>query len=87
MSTMQFDIGTITIDSDSDIYESTKPEDELMIRHMKLAHMSFNRLIKMTHAGNLTSNLQDPKSSNVMHTCMKNKQDTLENQRRQHLTH
>jgi hypothetical protein len=54
MPTMQFDTGTDPIDGHSNAYEGTKPEDELMFWHIRLAHMPFNRLIKMAHTGGLT---------------------------------
>jgi hypothetical protein len=53
MPTMQFDTGTNSIDGYSDTYEGTKSEDDLMIWHIRLAHMPFNSLIKIAHAGDL----------------------------------
>jgi hypothetical protein len=71
MPTMQFDTGTNSIDGYSDTFEGKKPEDEIMVWHIRLAQMPFNKLTKMAHAGDLPK--QEAKSSNLMHACMHGK--------------
>jgi hypothetical protein len=70
MPTMQFETRTNSIYGYSDTYEGTKPEDELMIWRIRLAHMPFNRLMKMAHTVESPKNCQNAKSLNDMHTCM-----------------
>ena len=51
------DIGNTNISLEEDIPKETRPEDELMIWHIRLGHMSFQKLQKMAAEGNLPKRL------------------------------
>ena len=57
MPTMDISTNNTILEDEEPISNKTKPEDELMIWHLRLAHMPFARLIKMAINGDLPKQL------------------------------